>query len=66
MAGELAALAPTAAFLGAVHVVLGPDHYLPFAFLARGARWSRCAAQPCSASAFEPRPEDLMPMEEDS
>jgi hypothetical protein len=35
------ALVSTAALLGVVHTVVGPDHYLPFAFLARAGRWSR-------------------------
>jgi hypothetical protein len=41
MSGGLLALIATAALLGVVHTVLGPDHYLPFAFLARAGRWSR-------------------------
>ncbi|MHC4816594.1 MAG: sulfite exporter TauE/SafE family protein [Planctomycetota bacterium] len=41
MSGELLALISTAALLGTVHTVVGPDHYLPFAFLARAGRWSR-------------------------
>jgi nickel/cobalt exporter len=41
MSGALLALVSTAALLGVVHTVLGPDHYLPFAFLARAGRWSR-------------------------
>jgi len=41
MSGGLLALIATAALLGFVHTVLGPDHYLPFAFLARAGRWSR-------------------------
>ncbi|MEE8170750.1 MAG: hypothetical protein V3T70_09395 [Phycisphaerae bacterium] len=30
----------TAAAIGAVHTLLGPDHYLPFAAMARAGRWS--------------------------
>ena len=41
MSGELLALVSTAALLGVVHTIVGPDHYLPFAFLARAGRWSR-------------------------
>jgi hypothetical protein len=41
MTGELLALVSTAVLLGVVHTILGPDHYLPFAFLARAGRWSR-------------------------
>ena len=41
MSGGLWALVSTAALLGAVHTVIGPDHYLPFAFLARAGGWSR-------------------------
>ncbi|MHC4817580.1 MAG: sulfite exporter TauE/SafE family protein, partial [Planctomycetota bacterium] len=41
MSGGLLALVSTAALLGVVHTVVGPDHYLPFAFLARAGRWSR-------------------------
>lgn len=34
------ALAATAAFLGIVHTLAGPDHYVPFIALARARRWS--------------------------
>lgn len=37
---SIAALVLTALFLGSVHTALGPDHYLPFAALARAGRWS--------------------------
>ena len=30
----------TAAGLGALHTLLGPDHYVPFVMMARAARWS--------------------------
>lgn len=36
----VAALIMTALFLGTVHTVLGPDHYVPFVALARAGRWS--------------------------
>jgi sulfite exporter TauE/SafE len=31
----------TAASIGLVHTLLGPDHYLPFVVLAKARRWSR-------------------------
>jgi len=34
-------LASTAASLGLVHTILGPDHYLPFIVLAQSRKWSR-------------------------
>ncbi|HUU37383.1 MAG TPA: hypothetical protein VMW46_04160 [Candidatus Desulfaltia sp.] len=33
-------LAGTAATLGFVHTVIGPDHYLPFIVISRARRWS--------------------------
>lgn len=41
MSDPLAILALTAAGIGFLHTVLGPDHYLPFVFMARAGRWSR-------------------------
>lgn len=41
MAPELALLAATAAGLGVLHALLGPDHYLPFVLMGRAGRWSR-------------------------
>lgn len=41
MISETAILAGTAASLGLVHTILGPDHYLPFIVLARSRQWSR-------------------------
>ncbi|MBI4466977.1 MAG: hypothetical protein HY656_06090 [Acidobacteria bacterium] len=41
MSNEHALLALTAAGLGFLHALLGPDHYLPFVLLARAGRWSR-------------------------
>jgi len=38
---ELVILSVTAATIGLVHTVLGPDHYLPFVVLARARRWSK-------------------------
>jgi sulfite exporter TauE/SafE len=36
---EIVVLAGTAATLGFVHTVLGPDHYLPFIVMSRARRW---------------------------
>jgi sulfite exporter TauE/SafE len=41
MSSSLALLAMTAAGVGILHTILGPDHYLPFVFMARAGRWSR-------------------------
>ena len=40
MAHDLTILAITAASIGFLHTLLGPDHYLPFVVLARARRWS--------------------------
>ncbi len=40
MTVEVAALLATAASLGFVHTVLGPDHYVPFVAMARAGGWS--------------------------
>jgi sulfite exporter TauE/SafE len=40
MAPEFPALLLAAAGLGFVHTLLGPDHYLPFIFMARAGKWS--------------------------
>jgi sulfite exporter TauE/SafE len=40
MTSELAFLAGTAATLGFIHTLIGPDHYLPFIVLARARKWS--------------------------
>ncbi len=40
MTSELAVLTATAASLGFVHTLIGPDHYLPFAAMARARGWS--------------------------
>jgi ABC-type nickel/cobalt efflux system permease component RcnA len=37
---SLAALVATAAFLGVVHTITGPDHYIPFVAMSRARRWS--------------------------
>jgi len=38
---EVLILAATAASIGVVHTLLGPDHYLPFIVLGRARSWSR-------------------------
>lgn len=40
MSHEITALAITAASLGFLHTLLGPDHYLPFIAMARARGWS--------------------------
>jgi nickel/cobalt exporter len=40
MSQNLAILAATAASIGLVHTLLGPDHYLPFVVLSRARGWS--------------------------
>lgn len=40
MAGEMTLLAWTAASLGFVHTLIGPDHYLPFIVLSKARGWS--------------------------
>ena len=40
MSNEIIVLMGTAASLGFLHTILGPDHYLPFIMLARARRWS--------------------------
>lgn len=40
MSREIIVLAGTAATLGLVHTVIGPDHYLPFIVMSRARRWS--------------------------
>jgi len=37
---EIFVLIGTAAILGLVHTVLGPDHYLPFIVISRARKWS--------------------------
>jgi len=37
---EILVLAGTAATLGLVHTVIGPDHYLPFIVIGRARRWT--------------------------
>lgn len=40
MSGELAVLVGTAATLGFVHTIFGPDHYVPFIVLSKARGWS--------------------------
>lgn len=40
MSRELMILTGTAATIGLVHTIIGPDHYLPFVALSRARRWS--------------------------
>jgi len=40
MSQEIIVLVGTAASLGFLHTVFGPDHYLPFIMIARARRWS--------------------------
>jgi hypothetical protein len=40
MTNEIAILAGTAATIGFFHTLLGPDHYLPFIFMAKARKWS--------------------------
>ncbi len=41
MTDGIALLCGTAASLGFLHTLLGPDHYLPFVAMSRAGRWSR-------------------------
>jgi nickel/cobalt transporter (NicO) family protein len=40
MANEIIVLAGTAATIGFLHTLFGPDHYIPFIFMAKARRWS--------------------------
>src|SRR3990172_6947200 len=40
MTQELLLLAGTAAVIGLVHTLLGPDHYLPFIVISKSGQWS--------------------------
>ena len=40
ISSEILVLVGTAAILGLVHTVLGPDHYLPFIVISRARKWS--------------------------
>jgi len=41
MTAEMSALVITAASIGFLHTVLGPDHYLPFIMMSWARKWSR-------------------------
>lgn len=41
LSNELMILALTAASIGFIHTVIGPDHYLPFIVMARARKWSQ-------------------------
>ena len=45
MADGISALALTAVVIGVTHTLLGPDHYLPFVFMARARGWLRAKTQ---------------------
>jgi nickel/cobalt exporter len=38
---EMSVLLVSAATLGVIHTLLGPDHYLPFIVLSRARKWTR-------------------------
>ena len=38
---QIRILAVTAASIGLIHTLIGPDHYLPFIMMARAGRWSQ-------------------------
>jgi len=40
MSNEVIILAGTAATIGLIHTILGPDHYLPFIVLSKARQWS--------------------------
>jgi sulfite exporter TauE/SafE len=40
MSNEITVLAGTAAFIGFIHTLLGPDHYLPFIAISKARNWS--------------------------
>ncbi len=41
MSNEVIILAGTAATIGIIHTVLGPDHYLPFIVLSKARQWTK-------------------------
>lgn len=45
MSDGISALVLTAVAIGVTHTLLGPDHYLPFVFMARARGWSRAKTQ---------------------
>jgi len=40
MSNEIMILAGTAASIGFLHTLFGPDHYLPFIFMAKARKWT--------------------------
>ncbi len=40
MSAEIAVLCATAASIGFIHTILGPDHYLPFVVMSRARKWT--------------------------
>lgn len=40
MAVDITLLAMTAGFIGLVHTIIGPDHYVPFIMMSRFGKWS--------------------------
>ncbi len=40
MTNGITLLAATAASLGFIHTIVGPDHYLPFAAMSRARKWA--------------------------
>jgi len=40
MSNEIMILAGTAASIGFLHTLFGPDHYLPFIFMAKARKWN--------------------------
>lgn len=41
MSQEMIILLSTAASIGFIHTILGPDHYVPFIVMAKAGKWSR-------------------------
>ena len=47
--GELVTLCVTAATIGTLHTLIGPDHYIPFIAMSRARRWSACKTSAITA-----------------
>lgn len=41
LSGDLAFLTATAASLGFIHTLIGPDHYIPFIVMSKAGKWSK-------------------------
>lgn len=41
MSGDIYLLTITAASIGFIHTLIGPDHYLPFIMMAKAGKWSK-------------------------